>query len=122
MAFEYRRGPRVLIELPLDSTSANITPGMAITATNTTDGYFKQVDAAAENVLGIAVNKVTSPASHGGAMVKLDVSTLSVYEVGPDTGSFVITQTQNSCDVGADGVSIKPDGSSTSDPHCRSRY
>jgi|TARA_R110002020_G_scaffold312241_1_gene527750 hypothetical protein len=115
MAFEYRRGPRILIELPLDSTSANITPGMAITAAGATDGYFKEVDAAAENVLGIAVNKVTSPASDGGAMVKLDVSTLSIYEVGPDAGSMAVTINQNTCDVGADAKSIDINGSSTDD-------
>ena len=115
MAFEYRRGPRVLIELPLDSTSANITPGMAITASNATDGYFKEVDAAAEAVLGIAVNKVTSPSADGGALVKLDISTLSVYEVGPDAGTMAVTINQNSCDVGADGKTIDINGSATDD-------
>ena len=114
MAFEYRRGPRVLIELPLAATSADITPGMAITATDAADGYFKQVDATSEAVLGIAVNKVSSPSSNGGTLVKLDVSTLSVYEAPPVTGTLAVTVNQNTCDVGADGVSIDQ-GTSTRD-------
>jgi hypothetical protein len=113
MAFEYRRGPRVLVELPLDSATANITPGMAITY-GAQDGYFKEVDAVAEQVLGIAVNKVDSPSSHGGAMVKVDVSPLSVYEVGGDAALTVVIN-GNSCDVGADAKSIDVNGSSTDD-------
>jgi len=48
-------------------------------------------------------------------MVKLDVSTLSIYEVGPDAGSMAVTINQNTCDVGADAKSIDINGSSTDD-------
>jgi len=113
MAFEYRRGPRILVELPLDSATANITPGMAITY-GAQDGYFKEVDAVAEQVLGISVNKVDSPSTHGGAMVKVDVSPLSVYEVGGDA-AMAVTLNGNSCDVGADAKTIDVNGSSTDD-------
>jgi len=115
MALKYRRGPRILVELPLDSTSADITPGTAITDSGATSGYFKEVDAAAESVKGISVNKVSSPSSDGGAYVTVDISDLSVYQADPDSGTIAITANQKTCDIGADGTSIDHDGSSTDD-------
>tara|TARA_R100000458_G_scaffold59132_1_gene68836 strand:+ start:184 stop:612 length:429 start_codon:yes stop_codon:yes gene_type:complete len=114
-SFEYRYGPRILIELPLDADTDDITPGMAITTTGATEGYFQNVDGNGDNVYGIAVNKVSSPSADGGANVLVDVSQTSVYEVPPDTGTAAVTINQNTCDVGADGKSVKIDGSSTDD-------
>jgi hypothetical protein len=115
MAFEYMYGPRILVKKPLDSTSADITVGLAITASGATDGYFKEVDAAAEAVTGIAYSKVSSPSTDGGAYVMVDVSPLSVYKVAPDSGSVAVTIDMNTCDVGADGLTIDIDGSTTDD-------
>lgn len=115
MAFEYRFGPRVLVKLPLDSTSANIEQGDAITASGATSGFFKEVDALAEAVVGFAVQKVTSPSSDGNAYVLADISRESVYEAPADTGTIAITARMKTCDVGADARSINHDGSTTDD-------
>ncbi len=115
MAFEYRKGERLLVTLPLDSTSADIEVGDAITASGATSGYFKEVDAAAEAVVGIAVSKVSSPSADGGAEVKVDISRQSVYEVGPDAGSVTVALNMKSADVGADARSVDIDGSTTDD-------
>lgn len=115
MAFEYRRGPRVFVTLPLDSTSADILQGDAITASGATAGYFKEVDASGEDVVGIAQGKVSSPSSDGNASVVIDISQESVYAVPADAGSIAITAAMKKCDVGADARSINHDASATAD-------
>lgn len=115
MAFEYRKGERMLIPLPLDSTSADIEVGDAITAAGATSGYFKEVDGAAEAVVGIAASKVSSPSADGGAEVLVDVSRQSVYEVGPDSGSVTVALNMKTADVGADARTVDINGSLTDD-------
>ena len=97
MAFEYMYGPRKIIELPLDSTSADITVGLMLTAARATDGYFKEVDGSGE------------------ATVKVDVSPASVYRVSPDAGNIAVTDAMNTADVGADGLTVNIDASATDD-------
>jgi len=115
MAFEYMYGPRKIIELPLDSTTADITVGLMITAADATDGYFKEVDASGEAVTGVAVSKVSSPSADGGAVVKVDVSPASVYKVAPDAGTIAVTDAMNTADCGADGLTVNIDASATDD-------
>lgn len=115
MAFEYMYGPRKIIELPLDSTSADITVGLMLTAAGATDGYFKEVDGSGEAVTGVAVSKASSPATDGAATVKVDVSPASVYRVSPDTGTIAVTDAMNTADVGADGLTVNIDASATDD-------
>jgi hypothetical protein len=115
MSFEYMYGPRKIIELPLDSTSADITVGLMLTASGATDGYFKEVDTESEAVTGVAVSKVSSPATDGAATVKVDVSPASVYRVSPDAGNIAVTDAMNTADVGADGLTVNIDASATDD-------
>ena len=114
MAFEYMYGPRKIIELPLDADSADITVGLMITAVDATDGYFKEVDAA-EAITGVAVSKVSSPATDGAVMVKVDVSRASVYKVSPDAGTVAVTIAMNTADVGSDGLTVNIDSSTNDD-------
>ena len=115
MAFEYRKGTRQLVKLPLDSTSADIEVGDAITAAGATSGYFKEVDAAAEAVVAIACSKVSSPTADGGAFVLADVSRESVYEVVPDAGTVTQALAMKTADVGANARSVDINGSTTDD-------
>lgn len=115
MAFEYRKGTRQLVKLPLDSTSADIEVGDAITAAGATSGYFKEVDAAAEAVVAIAYSKVFSPTADGGAFVLADVSRESVYEVVPDAGTVTQALAMKTADVGANARSVDINGSTTDD-------
>ena len=67
MAFEYRSGMRMPARFGVDSGTAAITVGMALTITDaSTDGYVKDCDAA-EAVLGIAMEAgegLHEPESH----------------------------------------------------------
>ncbi len=120
MGFEYRKGVRRLVKAPLDSTSADILVGDAITASDATSGYFKEVDALAEGVFGIAASKVTLAAggADGDHFVMVDVSADSVYEVAPDAGSVTQALAGKTMDVGADARSVDINGSTTDDVYC----
>lgn len=113
--FVYRRGRRHPVKVPLDSTTAAITAGMAITASGATAGYFKEVDAAAEAVFGIAMQDVASPSADGDATVLVDISEDSEYEVVPDAGSVTVALVGKTMDVGADAKSVDIDASTTDD-------
>lgn len=115
MAFEWVRGERTLIELPLDASTAALVQGQVITEDDATAGYFKEVDALAESCRGVVVNKVASPATDGDKSVVVDVSRHSVYRVSPDAGSVALTDQMETCDIGADGLTINIDGSTTDD-------
>lgn len=111
--FEYVSSPggfRQLVRLPLDSSSADITVGMAITSSGATSGYYKEVDAA-EALVGIAVEKVSSPSADGGATVLVDVSELSLYRASPDAGSVTTALRFTTADIGANGKSVNIDAS-----------
>jgi hypothetical protein len=113
LPYGYRKGIQQLVMLPLDSTSADITAtATAITSSGATANYFKEVDAAAEIVVGFSASKVDSPSADGGAYVKVDISTDSVYEFPPDAGTVSYGLIGKTCDIGADGQSVDIDGSS----------
>ena len=115
MAFEYRSGMRMPARFGVDSGTAAITVGMALTITDaSTDGYVKDCDAA-EAVLGIAMEAVASPTTSGDATVLVDISTESVYECPADTGTLLITEVYNTADVGSDGISVNRDASGIDD-------
>ncbi len=115
MAFKYREGRRNLRKLPLAATSAAIEAGDAITASGATSGFFKEVDASGEAVVGIAASKVDSPGADGDLFVMCDISPESVYEVPPDSGSVAVTLRLKTADVGADARSVNIDASVLSD-------
>ena len=113
--FEYRFGTRNPQKVALDNTAGTIAVGDAMTLTNYTSGYAGRVDALAEAVIGIAMETATAGSAHGDVSVLVDVSTQSVYEVSPDTGSMALGDEHNQCDVGANGLTIDRNGSSTDD-------
>jgi hypothetical protein len=113
--FDYLKGDRMLIPVPLDSVSAATVVGLAITASGATVGYFKEVDAVNEAVVGIAVEIVASPSTDGGASVLIDISESSVYLVAPDAGSVTAALAMSTADVGANGLSVDINGSTTDD-------
>ena len=118
--FEFRTSPgRDIQECQLDSTSAAIVVGDAITVSGATSGYFKEVDAAAEAVYGIATQAQSSPSADGGKTVMVDVSRHSTYEVKPDAGTVTQALVGKSMDVGADAKTVDIDGSTTDDLVCR---
>jgi len=113
LPYGYRKGMQQIVSLPLDSTTADIgATATAITPTNATSGYFKEVDAAGERVVGFSYSKVDSPSADGGASVLVDISTDSVYEFPPDSGTVDYSLIGKTCDIGADGQSVDIDGSS----------
>ena len=118
MSFEYRKGERQPVLLPLDSSSADIVVGDAITATDPTPGYFKEVDATTEVPLGIAMQTVEAPDSDGGAYVLVDISPDAVYEVSPDSGTVGVTLVMKTMDCGADARSVDINGSSADNILC----
>lgn len=99
----------------LDADTADIDEGDALTFTDATSGYVKKVDAAAEAVMGFAMQKVDSPSSDGGASVLVDTSKESVYEFPADAGSVTQALVGASLDIGADGRSIDINGTVTAD-------
>lgn len=115
MAFEYRKGERVLVKCLLDSTSAAIVVGDAITISGATAGYFKEVDAGSEAVTGIAASDSASPSADGDLFVMVDISPQSVYRVGPAAGSVTQALAGRAADVGADARSVDIAASATDD-------
>ena len=114
--YGYRRGAQLFVELPLDSTSAAITAdATAITDTDATAGFFKEVDAAAERLVGWSASKVSSPSTDGDLSVKVDISAASVYEFPPDAGTVTYDLVGKTCDIGANGQSIDINGSTSDD-------
>lgn len=111
--FDFAYGDRVLVRLPLDSTSADIEVGDAITASGATANYYKEVDATSESTVGVAVEKVTSPTTDGGATVLVNVSEQAYYRVNVGTGTLAETMKLKSCDIAATGDAIDVTASTT---------
>jgi len=118
MAFEYRSGTRIPILVPLDNSSAAIVVGDAITISGANDGYFKEVDGLGEAIFGIAMQDQSSPSADGDLYVQVDVSTESIYEVPPDSGSVTAALAGNTMDCGANARTVDINGSSTDDILC----
>ena len=113
MAFTYVNGDRVLVRLPLDSTTADIKVGDAITSANATAGFYKKADATSEVICGIAQEILSSPASNGDVSVLVNTSENAFYRVKAGNGTLVEGMKMESCDVHSDGESIDVTASST---------
>jgi len=111
--FDFAYGERLLVRVPLDSTSANIEVGDAITSSGATAGYYKEVDASGEPTIGIAMEKVTSPAVDGEATVLVNISQNAYYRVNPDAGTVSSALRFKTADIGADGRTVNIDASAT---------
>lgn len=93
----YIRGERILVTLPVDSSSEDIVLGDFISLA--TAGYVKQA-AAGDEPYGVACESVANPASDGGALVTVDISQNSVYAVAPDEGTVTVGLLFKTIDVG----------------------
>jgi len=114
--FEYREGERRIVPLKLDKDAADLTPGMAVTESGATSGYVKEVDAVAEAVIGIVVDRqLEAGTTDGDKSVLVDVSEESIYEVPPDSGTATQTMVNKTMDVGANAKSVDINGSTTDD-------
>lgn len=99
-SYGYRYGPRVLVEMPLDSTSAAITAGDIITTTDASAGYVKEADATGEAWVGVAVSSSASPSADGDLSILVDISELSIYEYPADSGTPAAADANFTCDIG----------------------
>ena len=116
MAFEYVSGVRNLVLIPLDKDSADTVRGLAVTESGATSGYVKEVDNTAEAVIGICFSEVVvTGAADGDHSVVVDISSDSIYRVGPDSGSVTQAMANKSMDVGANGLTADINGSTTDD-------
>jgi len=98
MAFKYRFGERLLINLPIDSSTSALTAGTVMKVG--TAGYFQNAGAG-DNAIGVCVQDVAVPGSDGAAYALVDVSTRSVYETTAGTGTLGVAMNQQTCDLAA---------------------
>ena len=113
--YGYRAGRRMPVRYLVDASSEDIKTGNAITVTGMSAGYVGRADGSGDRVIGFAMEDVDSPSADGEASVLVDVSTESIYEVPPDSGTLTTAELLDSCDIGADGFSIDRDASVTDD-------
>lgn len=95
--YGYRFGPTTLIRMKVDSSTSDIAAGDFLVAG--TAGYVQKASAG-DTPLGIAWESVASPSADGDATVRVDVSTLSVYEYPPDAGTVSQGLCNTTMDIG----------------------
>ena len=108
--FDYAYGDRVLVRLPLAAASADIEVGDTIKAAG---NYYRDVNTLSDSTVGVAVEKVTSPTSDGGATVLVNVSEQAYYRVNVGAGTLASTMQLKSCDIAASGDAISVSASTT---------
>lgn len=108
-------GTPVPVRMLVDSSSADIAVGNAITTTGMTAGYVGRADGSGDRVVGWAMEDVTSPSADGDVSVLVDISLHTLYHLPPDEGTLTLAEFMDSCDIGADGFSINRDASATDD-------
>ena len=97
-SYGYREGPRMLVYLPVDSSTSDITAGDILTWG--TAGYVQQAAADDNSVAGVAAQSVASPGSDGAVSILVDISELSIYEFPPDSGTVTQAIVGKTMDVG----------------------
>jgi hypothetical protein len=107
--YGYRHGPRVPVQIKLDSTTSTISVGDFLLLA--TAGYYKQAGAG-EEAQCVAMQASAAPSSDGYITILADFSHESVYEYPPDTGSFVQGDVGKQMDVGG-AQTINRDASAT---------
>lgn len=118
MAFEIYNGPTQFKPYALDADTDAITVGMAITTTGATSGYVQNVDGSGDSMVGIAVDRASSPSSDGAIEVLVSIGKDTIYKVPPDAGTVTQALVHKTMDVGADGLSVNIDASATDDILC----
>ena len=97
-SYGYREGPRMLVSLPVDSSTSDITAGDLLAWG--TAGYVQQAAAGANTLAGVAAESVASPSADGDVSILVDISELSIYEFPPDAGSVTQAIVGTTMDVG----------------------
>lgn len=82
--YGYRFGPQVLVKAKVDSSTSAIKKYDMLTWA--TAGYVKQASAN-DTIIGFSNDDCAVPSADGDAEILMDVSTLSIYEYPPDTGT-----------------------------------
>jgi hypothetical protein len=118
MAFEVYSGPTQYEPFKLDADTDAITVGMAITTTGATSGYVQNVDGSGDAMVGVAVDRASSPAADGDFSVLVSIGSDTVYKTIPDAGTVSQSLVWKTMDVGADGLSVNIDASVTDDLLC----
>lgn len=114
--YGYRRGLRHPVPMKVDSSTSAIVTGDTIQAA--TAGYVKQA-AAAQALVGIAMQDCAVPSADGDATILVDVSTDSEYEYPPDTGTVTQALCNTTMDTGG-AQSINIDASAVDNVIVRS--
>ena len=95
--YGYRYGPRQIINMKLDSSTAAVVAGDFMVMD--TAGYAA-VAAAGELPIGVAAGDSASPGSDGDLSVLIDISPNSVYEFPPDAGTVTQGLVGTTMDIG----------------------
>lgn len=95
--YGYRTGERIPVLMPVDASTSAISAGDFLALG--TPGYVQQA-AAGNRPVGVAMADCSVPGSDGALSVLVDVSTDSVYEFPPDTGSATAALLMTLVDVG----------------------
>ena len=95
--YGHRKGTPLLIQKPVAAASAAIVAGDFLS--ESTAGYVAQA-AAGGTLIGIAWESVASPSANGDSTILVDVSTGTVYEYPPDTGTVTAALMGRSMDIG----------------------
>ena len=95
-SYGYRFGPRVLVSLPVDGSSAAITAGDVVASRDS--GYIEQAGDADTLIKGVAVESCASPSADGGVSILVDISQESIYEYPSDT-TATAAQAGKTCDL-----------------------
>lgn len=95
--YGYRHGHRVIVRLPVDSSTSAIESGDMVSLA--TAGYVKQL-VAGDLVKGVSLDDCPVPAADGDAYIDVDISRESVYEYPPDAGTVTAGLVMKTCDTG----------------------
>lgn len=101
--FEYRSGTEGILDLGINSGSAEILAGDAVCLVA---GFACKVTVAATAVYGVACDSATAPTTSGNKSVRVAIGREAVYEVSPSAGSFVVGDIGKKCDIAATGRAI----------------
>ena len=97
-SYGFRHGTRMLVKLPVDSATSDITAGDILTWGS--PGYVQQAAAGSNTVAGVAFDSVASPSSDGDVSILVDISESSVYAYPPDSGTVTLALAGTTMDLG----------------------
>lgn len=99
--YGYKTGDRILVMLPVDSSTTAIAVGDMLTIA--TAGYYKKwtTGSVVYAVAAAQLDTAEIPAADGGCSILADVSPNSVYQYPISTGTGTVAMRGKTCDAGA---------------------